>query len=389
MAVQSLELPLNMRRGHGDNCVNALFFYGTLRHLPLLECVMGRAADSLDFVQAVLPGHAVLAAQDGPFPVLVAQPDAQAPGIVVRGLSDADIARLNFFEAGFEYDLQNLVLASGEIAQVYVPAPQVWRTQGVWDLDDWAHEWAEMSVAAAHEVMDGFGTLTPDDIADRFPRIRARAWSQVLAKNSRHGAGVLRGRVEIIKRTRAHTNFFALDDITLRHETFDGDLSPPLERAVFVSSDAAIVLPYDPVRDRVLLVEQIRLGPIGRHDPVVWQMEPIAGLIDPGESAEQAARREALEEASLTFERLESVGECYASPGASTDFFHIFVGLCDLPDTAIGIGGAEGEGENIRSHILSFDDLMTMAEERRTANAPLTLLTYWLACHRARLRVSH
>ena len=379
-------LPANSRGEPGVNYMKNLFFYGTLRHIPLLETVIARAGDFLDVAQAVLPGHAVLAAQEGPFPVLVSETSAEAQGIVVRNLSDEDIARLNFYEAGFDYDLQRLTLANGEAAEVYVPTPGVWKTDGPWNIDAWVRDWADMSVAAAHEVMDGFGTLTPNDIAARFPRVRARAWSNVLAQSSRHGAGVLRGQVEILERKRAYTNFFALDEITLRHETFDGAISEPLERAVFVSSDASIVLPYDPLRDRVLLVEQVRLGPVGRRDPVMWQMEPVAGLIDPGETPEAAAHREAWEEAALSFSALEAVGECYASPGAATDFFHLFVGLCELPDMVQRIGGEAGEGENIRSHILPFDDLLALAEDRRTANAPLTLLTYWLAHHRARLR---
>ena len=363
-----------------------MFFYGTLRHRALLELVMGRPANQLDIQDDQLPGHAVLSARAGPFPVLIADGAAQATGVLVRGLTDDDIARLNFYEAGFDYDLHTLTLRSGEVADVYVPTPGAWDTDGRWDLAEWQRDWSDLSVAAAEEVMDSFGKLPPDVIAARYPRIRARAWSRVLAQKSRHGAGVLQGRVEVISRTRAHTNFFGLDEITLRHDTFDGGTSDVLDRAVFISSDAAIVLPYDPVRDRVLLVEQIRLGPIGRHDPVMWQMEPIAGLVDPGETPEAAAHREAQEEAALTFHQMEAVGECYASPGATTDFFHLYVGLCDLPDTKQHIGGAEGEGENIRSHVMGFDALLKLAEARQTANAPLTLLTYWLAFHRDRLR---
>lgn len=366
--------------------MKTLFFYGTLRHMPLLECVLGRAADDLDFADAALPTHAVLAARDGPFPVLLPDAEAQAPGVVVRGLSERDIARLDYYEAGFDYDLQRLALASGEVADVYVPAGTPSPTDGPWDLAQWIEMWGAMSVAASEEVMDGFGTITAQEVARRFPRIRARAWSRVLAQNSRHGSDVLAGRVEIVNRTRAYTGFFGLDEIQLRHETFDGGMSEVLERGVFISSDAAIVLPYDPVRDRVLLVEQIRLGAIGRHDPVMWQMEPVAGLIDSGESPQDAAHREAHEEAGLIFDRLEAVGECYASPGAATDFFHLYVGLCALPDGSAGVSGEVEEGENIRSHILSFDALMELAEARRTANAPLTLLTYWLAYHRDRLR---
>ena len=363
-----------------------LFFYGTLRHIPLLECVLGRPADLLQIRDAVLPGYGVLAACDGPFPVLEPDDTAQAHGIAVSGLSRDDMARLTYYESGFDYDLRTLTLGSGDTAQVYVPTPGQWRTQGLWDLSAWVQDWAALSINAAQEVMAGFGTVPPDVIARRFPRIRARAWARVLAQRSRHGAGVLKGHVDLLERRRAHTNFFAMDDLKLRHETFEGGTSGVLDRSVFIASDAAIVLPYDPLSDRVLLVEQIRMGPIGRHDPVMWQMEPVAGLVDPGEEPEAAAHREAFEEAALTFSGLEAVGECYASPGCTTEFYHLFVGLCDLSHVESRIGGEESEGEDIRSHVMDFDALLAMAEARRTANAPLTLLTYWLAHHRARLR---
>ncbi|APX11427.1 NUDIX domain-containing protein [Tateyamaria omphalii] len=362
-----------------------LFFYGTLRYAPLLDCVSGRDGP-LDTETAALPGYVARASLDGLYPVLREAPGALAHGVVVRGLTDAEVARLNYYEGGFDYDLRSVVLASGEEAQVYVPGQGVSATDAVWDFDAWQAKWAQMTLWASREVMAGYGHLSPAVIAARFPRIRARAWSKVLAQSGRHGRDVLDGRVEVLSRSQGYVNFFALEDVVLRHETFDGGMSEPMERGVFVSSDAALVLPYDPARDRVLLVEQIRMGPIGRDDPVRWQLEPVAGLVDPGETPEEAARREGQEEAGLDFGALEPVGECYASPGATTDFFHMFVGLCDLPDGVAGIGGEEAEGENIRSHVIGFDALLAMADDRRIANAPLGMLTYWLHRHRDRLR---
>ncbi|WP_223422040.1 NUDIX domain-containing protein [Tateyamaria pelophila] len=363
-----------------------MFFYGTLRHLPLLEIVLGRPASSLDIADVSLPGHAVMAVAQGPFPMIVTAQDQQADGIIVRGLSEDETARLTYYEAGFDYDLLPVTLADGQTAEVYFPSADAWTPDGPWDLRAWVAKWGEMSCLAATEVMNGFGTIAPAQVAQWFERIRARALSAINAQSSRHGVGTLNGRVEILERARPYSKFFAIDDILLRHETFAGGMTEPLQRAVFVSSDAAIVLPYDPVRDRVLLVEQIRMGPLARNDRTLWHMEPVAGLIDPGETPAEAAHREAHEEASLRFDRLEAAGECYASPGASTDFFYLFVGLCDLPDDVTGVGGAPDEGENIRSHILPFADLLALAEARKTGNAPLTLLTYWLAHHRARLR---
>ncbi|MCB2157335.1 MAG: NUDIX domain-containing protein, partial [Rhodobacteraceae bacterium] len=47
------------------------------------------------------------------------------------------------------------------------------------------------------------------------------------------------------------------------------------------------------MRDRVLLIEQFRMGPYARGDAEPWLIEAIAGRVDPGETPEDAARREA------------------------------------------------------------------------------------------------
>ena len=137
-----------------------------------------------------------------------------------------------------------------------------------------------------------------------------------------------------------------------------------------------------------MLVEQIRMGPLARGDRSVWQLEPIAGRIDAGETAEQAAYREAREEADLTLTELLPVAEAYASPGNATEFHYIYVGLADLPDSATGVSGKEDENEDIRSHMLSFDALMQMVDDMQAANTPLLVAALWLARHRDRLRKS-
>jgi ADP-ribose pyrophosphatase len=126
----------------------------------------------------------------------------------------------------------------------------------------------------------------------------------------------------------------------LSHRRFDGGMSPLITREIFISGDAVTVLPYDPVRDRVLLIEQFRTGALGRGDPLPWQLEAIAGRIDPGEAPEDAARREAVEEAGLMLGRLEPVAEYYPSPGAMTEYIYSYVALCDLPD---GVAGVEAD----------------------------------------------
>ena len=243
-------------------------------------------------------------------------------------------------------------------------------------------------IVLAQVVMRTFGHLSPKTLRSRLGALRVEAASRVRAAaasaqpNLRSGTG----EVETDTVRPSHAGFFGLDVHRLRYRRFDGAMSPWVTREVFVSGDAVTVLPYDPVRDRVLLIEQMRMGPVGRGDPLPWQLEAIAGRIDPGETPEAAARREAMEEAFLVIGRLEKVAEYYSSPGAVSEYLYSYVALCDLPDGVAGVFGAEEEAENIRGHLLPFDALMTALTAGALTNAPLILTALWLERERARLR---
>ncbi|WP_333816844.1 NUDIX domain-containing protein [Tabrizicola sp.] len=243
------------------------------------------------------------------------------------------------------------------------------------------------ALALVDAIMRGYGHLSPEAVARRLPSLRVEAASRLRAEGAagprlRVGSGeVETGGVE-----PSHAGFFALDVVSLRHRRFDGEMSPWLMREVFVAGDAVTVLPYDPVRDRVLLIEQFRMGPFGRGDPFPWQLEAIAGRIDPGETPEEAARREAVEEAGLVLGALEKVAEYYPTPGAVAEYLYSYVALCDLPEGVAGVFGAVEEAEDIKGHLLSFDRLVEVMAAGEIGNAPLLLTVLWLQRERARLR---
>ena len=163
---------------------------------------------------------------------------------------------------------------------------------------DWSIFESREGEVLAGLVLRALGRLPADRVGRRLGALRVEAASRVRAMTAAaRGVRVGSGEVAAGVPEPSHAGFFGLDLWRLQHRRFDGQMSPTLVREVFVMGDAVTVLPYDPVRDRVLLIEQMRMGPLGRGDPLPWQLEAIAGRIDPGESPEEAARREAVEEA--------------------------------------------------------------------------------------------
>lgn len=236
-------------------------------------------------------------------------------------------------------------------------------------------------------IMRDYGRLPAQAVARRLSALRVEAESRLRAAETA-GRGLRQGSGEILAPAPdpGYAGFFAVQVHHLRHRRFDGSLSPTLTREIFVVGDAVTVLPYDPVRDRVLLIEQVRMGPFGRGDPLPWQLEAIAGRIDPGETPEEAARREAVEEAGLTLGALEKVAEYYPSPGAVAEYLYSYVALCDLPDGVAGVFGAAEEAEDIKGHLVAFDRLVEVMASGEIGNAPLLLTVLWLQRERARLR---
>ena len=181
-------------------------------------------------------------------------------------------------------------------------------------------------------------------------------------------------------------NFFRFEQLEVDHRRFDGNRAEGLRREVMVGADAALVLPYDESRDRLLLVEQFRLGPARRGDPQPWILEPVAGLVDAGETPDQAAHREGQEEAALRFSDLVPMFAGYASPGNATDFFYAYLGLCDLPDDHATSGGLESEQEDLKLHLLPFEKAMRLIESGEANAMPLISMLLWLDRWRAARR---
>lgn len=254
-----------------------------------------------------------------------------------------------------------------------------------WQPDDTA---LALAAATAADIMAAYGQISADRMRHRLTPMQVRADSRLRAQAAQPPQQVRRtpGPVSVQRHSHPYAHFFAIEEFDLSFPRFDGSMSPVVNRAVFVSGDAVTVLPYDPTRDRLLLIEQFRAGPFGRGDRNPWSLEAIAGRIDPGETPEICARREAVEEAGLVLGAMHKVAEYYPSPGAKTEYLYSFVALTDLPDGSAGVFGVEDEAEDIRGHLLTFDAAMDLIASGEISNAPLLVSLLWLARERPRLR---
>lgn len=366
------------------------FLFGTLLWDDLLRDVAG---EDVGVARASLHGWSVERAVAGDWPVLVE--GGSATGYLTAPLSDAAKARLDWYEIAFDMVPEAVTVEGPEgpvAALVYREPDGTGGTGQPWSLTDWVARHGARTRLAAAEVMRGMGQVTPAEIAARRGVIQARAQGVMRARETLRPATVGgMGRadsVEIANVSYPYEGFHRAEEWILDHPRFDGTRSGPLKRAISHVTDAATVLPYDPVRDRVLLVEQIRVGALAKGDPRPWMLEPIAGLIDAGETADDAAIRETQEEAGLSVDAqaLQFIARYYPSPGGLAQVFHSYVALCDLPDGSDGLHGKLDENEDIRAHLVPLDDLMAMIASGEAANAALILSAQWLALNRERLR---
>ncbi len=198
--------------------------------------------------------------------------------------------------------------------------------------------------------------------------------------------------VETIEKTTVFEGYFRIDRHVLRHLRFDGGWTEPITREVFERGHAAAALLYDPDLDRLVLIEQFRIGVLAAADaPEVaetfspWLIEIVAGIIDAGETPEGVVRREAQEEAGCTVGALEPACIMFASPGAASETIRIFCGCVDAADAG-GIHGLAEEHEDIRVLVVSSEEAFRRLDAGEVINATAMVALHWFRVNRSRIR---
>jgi len=183
-------------------------------------------------------------------------------------------------------------------------------------------------------------------------------------------------RVVIQRRERVYDGFFKLDETHLSYERFDGTMSEPVSRLALERGDSAAVLLYRPESRQIVLVNQFRY-PTYEKGPG-WIVETLAGVVDPGEDPEDAARREVLEESGYALRDLVHLSTFYASPGGSSERIFLYLAEIVESDKVTEGGGRVIEGEDIVIVELSLADALAQVRSGVIVDAKTIVAIYAL-----------
>ena len=179
------------------------------------------------------------------------------------------------------------------------------------------------------------------------------------------------------------SKYFRLEEYSLSHELFEGGYSNIFTREIFERGSVVALLPYDPERRKVVLIEQFRAGAIG-DEQTPWLFECVAGVIEEGESEDQVAIRESREEADCDIQQLHQISRYYVSPGGTTELCTLYCGIID----SNGIGGIHGldeENEDIRVEVVDADLAYAMVRDGRIKSSATIIALQWLELNEQRL----
>ncbi|QQR68472.1 MAG: NUDIX domain-containing protein [Alphaproteobacteria bacterium] len=190
--------------------------------------------------------------------------------------------------------------------------------------------------------------------------------------------------VEVLERNTAYQGYIRVEQMTLRHSLSTGGMSQPMRREAVRLGRSVVVLPYDPVRDLVVMIEEFRAPPFVVGGPG-WMRQLPAGAVEAGEEMAHAAMRELHEEAGLDAREMIPIAQIFESPGILDLCCHVFCALVEV--AAPGPLPTRGiDEEDITVLALPAEQVIADALEGRIQHGPSLAPLLWLAIKRPSLR---
>ncbi|MDO8287653.1 MAG: NUDIX domain-containing protein [Parvibaculum sp.] len=189
--------------------------------------------------------------------------------------------------------------------------------------------------------------------------------------------------VKVISRKTIGQGWGKIERFIFRHIRYDGEWSDEITRDLYTIGEVSMILPYDPILDAVVLVEQFRTCGLYWGD-ATWLFEAVAGMIDPGETPPDVAMREAVEEANCVITAPVHIATVYSSPGGYGERTHMYAGRADL-SRAGGIHGLAHEHEDIRAVCVPLSEAYAATTDGRIRDAKTMLMIQWVMNNKAKL----
>jgi ADP-ribose pyrophosphatase len=182
-------------------------------------------------------------------------------------------------------------------------------------------------------------------------------------------------KYKIINKKNLYSGFFSLNKYEFIHEKHNGEWTDIIGREVFSGGHVSILLPYDPIKKEIVLIQQFRAGAISRYDEN-YLHEIVAGIIDEGENPEETAIRECFEETGCEVKKIHPIQSYFPAPGSSESYYHLYLGEIQAFDGE-RIRGLEKENEDILVKSFKIDAVRQMLKEKKIINGVTLVALQW------------
>jgi GDP-mannose pyrophosphatase NudK len=181
--------------------------------------------------------------------------------------------------------------------------------------------------------------------------------------------------IKVLSESRAFDSYFKVDKALVSHNKGDGT-TETYPRYKLTRPDAVAVLIVNEDTEKVTLVKQFRY-PIADKEPN-GVLEIVAGKMDEGETPEQTAIREVMEEVGyeINLESLSLPTIAYASPGYSSEKIYTYIATVNNKMKVASGGGLESEHESIEIIEIEVQKFMEMVRDGEIIDSKTLIAAY-------------